>query len=396
MKYLFAHQSFLKPRSSRTFNIFLSTAIGLTTFSVRAQTVLYRENYRDTRLLGAGNAGIAFVDGGLAGFMNPAGIANAKGISFKFIDASFGGNQSFADSYTALSPMLSGGGGEQTLSQKFSPFLGKPLGLQGSFFPYLMAPGMLIGVWDYTDFSLLYSDPVYPRLEANFRNDYGIILGTAKNIGDRLSLGVSVRYQRRKMVNQAFTADTLLTANVQTLMNAFERGDGYGLNAGLQYKQPLGNGQDAGLGLAVEDAGQTRFKASTRGESEPPRQYQSINLGLGYGVSTALVDVRLNFDVHGINERRGNYAKRLFTGALVSLPAIDLRAGLYQGYWTLGVTLKVLPFVEIDATSYAEEMGVVASQHQNRWYLLGFRFGMDLNGVSSSGKKKQKYSLDRF
>jgi len=376
---------------------YLFSCLGvLLNFPVFAANVLERENYRDVRQLGSGNAGIGFVDGGLAAFMNPAGIAAAKGISFKFVDGSFGGNDSFRSSYTALAPMLTGGGGGQTLSEKFSPFLGQPLGLQGSFFPYLMAPGFMIGAWDYFDFSFLYSDPVYPRLEAKVRNDYGIIFGFAKTFFDRLAIGASLRYQKRKYINEAFTTDTILTATTQTLLSSFQRGDGYGLNVGLQFKQPLGSGQVAVLGIAVEDVGQTRFKPQARGDVAPPSQYQSVNVGFGYGFSSAVADFKFSFDGHNVYERGGSYTKKLFTGVDLALPLADFRAGLYQGYWTLGLTLKVIPFIEIDFTSYAEEMGVIASQRQNRWYLIGLNFGMDIKGVSRTGKKKQRYSLDKF
>ena len=384
--------------TSRAQKFFLAGAAAslLLSSGVLASGTFERENYRDVRLLGMGNAGIAFVDGGLSGFMNPAGISDAKGVEVKFVDASFAANQSFKDSYVELAPALMGGGGGETLSEKFAPFLGKPLGLQGSFLPYVNASGILMGVWDYFDFSFLYADPVYPRLDVSVRNDYGIILGTAKKFMDRISIGTSLRYQRRRFINQSFTADTLASGSLKTLLNALERGEGYGLNAGIQIRQPLSYGQTLGFGLAMEDIGQTRFRPGKVSNIEPDRQFQSLNAGLGYMFNSKLLDFKYCFDLHNLLDTEGSYTKKIFTGLEISLPTVDVRGGLYQGYWTLGLTLRLFPLLDIDFTSYAEELGASASQKQNRWYLMGFRFGMDVNAAVSKGKKKQKYTLDRF
>jgi hypothetical protein len=374
--------------------VFVFCSAFLATAPSHAST--YKEDvYRDIRMLGRGNAGISSVDDGLAVFMNPAGLGFAQGVSFRGVDFSFGGNQSFKDSYAELLPMLTGGSSGGSLSDTFSPFLGRPLGLQGSFFPHVMAPGVLLGGWDYFDFQFLYSDPVYPQLSVETRNDFGLILGFAKNFAGRLSVGASIRYHNRRQLIESYTADSLLSLNLGSIRDSYKKGVGYGLNLGIQYKQLLLGDQRLSVGVVLEDAGQTRFKNATR-QPTPLKQFQQLGVGIGYGIKSTLVDASFNFDAKDLLDRQGSYTKKLYTGVELNLPTADLRAGFYQGYWTLGFTLRMLPLIEIDGTSYAEERGAIAGQRRNRWYLIGVRVGIDLKGVSASGKKKQKYSIDRI
>jgi hypothetical protein len=68
-------------------------------------------------------------------------------------------------------------------------------------------------------------------------------------------------------------------------------------------------------------------------------------------------------------------AKRLRMGVEVKFPwVLSVRMGLYQGYYTAGVTLDGV-FVRLDALTYAEEIGAYAGQTRDRRFNLRFTIG---------------------
>ena len=362
----------------------------VTANSAFGSLVNYRDNYRDVRMLGAGNAGVASVDTGSSAFYNPAGLGLAPGYNFKFLDLFMGGNQNFKDSF-AQGLHLSGGA--STLSEKFSPFLGKPLALQGGFFPYIASPGFLIGFFDSLDMSINYRDPVYPRLIVNGRNDYGLVFGGAYSIQDRLYFGGTLRYQRRREIDEDITAGALVSQSSTLLRSVQKFGDGYGFNLGVQYRQPISSVHWAAIGAALIDAGQTRFKNANR-TPPPSGQGQQVNVGAAYGFKTLAIDGRLMLDLVRLKEPNLSYTKRINMGMEISVFMMDIRGGLYQGYWTAGLTLRVFPLLNIDFTSYAEELGVSAGQAQNRFYLMGVTLGMELKTTTTG--KRQRYTIDNL
>lgn len=350
-----------------------------------------RDFYRDVRWLARGNSGIAAVNDGLAGFYNPAGIGRNELYIFNFLDFSFGGNQDILRGYSAIDAVTSGDG---TLSQKLEPLLGIPVGLEGSFFPHVAVPGLVVGFFDYGELEFLYSDPVYPRLNLYARNDYGGLIGFGRGIADRFYWGASVRYIRRRYLDETITSAALLNYSASTLTSILRKGNAFGINAGIQYHQPLGEQQWMGLGLVIEELGVTTFTNSTR-EPLPARQAQQLNLGFAYGLNLPLAATGFYFDVRQFYGTSIDVTKRIHFGVEVEFPLLDVRAGFNEGYWTAGTTLKVLPLVDIDLLTYGEEIGAMAGQQQSRYYLIGVKVGMDLKDRKVA-RKKQRFTLDKF
>ena len=64
-----------------------------------------------------------------------------------------------------------------------------------------------------------------------------------------------------------------------------------------------------------------------------------------------------------------DFGKRLHVGVEFQLPMIlSLRAGLNQGYYTLGATVDVWVF-QFDFATYGEEVGTYAGQREDRRYV---------------------------
>ena len=372
--------------------------------SVRARTALFagavlvsptilaalsRDSYRDVRLLGRGNAGVADVTGGAAAFYNPAGLADADSVSFVPLDFSLGANKNVATSFSAFSGLTSS---DQTLSQKFSPFLGKPLALQGTFFPHVAVPGFMAGFYDYADFNLEYRDPVFPRLDLQARNDWGLVFGGGRALTPNIQVGASIRYMKRKSLEDVLDMASVFNLTGAYLKEIMRNGDGWGFNAGVRLQSPIGSAAWVAAGLAIEDIGGVRFKNADRSPL-PGEQIEKINVGAAYGVQTSVGAFKILFDIKELADTRKSYTKRIFTGAELDIPMLTLRTGLFQGYWTAGLSTSIIPIFDLDVTTYGEELSSAAGIRESRYWMIGLRMGLDMK---KGQKKKQRYTLDHL
>jgi hypothetical protein len=355
----------------------------------------YRDAYRDIRWLGRGNTGVAIVDDASSLFYNPAGIGAIKSIKINIANPYAAANQNF---YTSFKQILTLTSGSQTLSEKFGPLAGKPLAMQGGFMPSLQTPSFVIGFYDYADAALEYRDPVYPHLRVEARNDWGIVLGTGFSYQDMIFWGASLRYVRRRSIIESITAGSLIQ-NAATIMNDVSRyGETFAINTGVQLRQVFGR-HTLSAGLAIEDLGFSKWRNAQR-TLLPPSQAQQINIGGAYAFNSGLVDTKVLFDVRGL-KNPGSFTKKIYTGIESSFFGVDVRAGLFQGYWTAGLSLRMIPFVDIDLATYGEELDAIAGQRVNRFYMIGLRTGLELmttgkSASGGSGKRRQRFRLDRY
>ncbi len=359
--------------------------------SVGVQAQSYkRDNFRDIRWLGRGNTGIATIKDGTALFYNPAGVAQPDYYSFSVFNPAVGANENIYFTGTQLSTIMSS---DEALTTKLAPFLGTPLGVSGSIFPHLAVPGFSGGFWDYFDVGLQYRNPVSPELYIDSRNDYGIILGSGFGYKDYVNFGFSFRYHRRKLVSEAITGARAVTlaqgATGADLLELVKKGEGWGINLGVQTKVDVGKASWVGLGATAEDVGYTKFKSSTG--NAPIPQAMQINFGSAAGLKTGFIDVTVLADYRQWNNADLHPSKKIFMGFEASMLTMDLRAGLFQGYWTAGLSLRALPLFDIDFATYGEEVGYAAGIKQNRLWMLGLRTGIGLQqksrGKGGSGKR---------
>ncbi len=348
-----------------------------------------RDSYRDIRMLGRGNAGVADVSGGVSAFYNPAALAVGEGFSFIPLDTSFGGNQNIGTSITELTSLTDS---SQTLSARFSPLLGKPLGLQGTFFPHVAIPGFMLGFYDYFDSNLEYQDPVFPQLDILGRNDWGLIMGAGTEVIPHVKIGFSLRYMRRKVIDESLSMASVGNLNSSYLSGLIKKGEAFGVNVGLLVDHPVNANMGWSVGLAVEDVGFTTFRNSDRSPL-PGRQMQKINAGAAYKLKLKGGGLKLLFDMKELGDASKSYSKKIFTGFELEVPTVILRGGLFQGYWTAGVTVTAIPFFDLDITTYSEELGSAAGVREARYWMVGFRTGLDLLGKK---KKKQRFTLDHL
>ena len=351
----------------------------------------HRDNFRDIRWLGRGNTGIAVINDGTALFYNPAGIGMQNVYSFSVLNPSLGANENIYTSAAGLSSLT---GGSESITSKFGPFLGKPLGLTGSVFPHIAVPNFAGGFWDYFDTSLQYRNPVNPELYMDARNDYGIILGTGFGYQQNFAFGVSLRYHRRRLLSESITGSRALTlvqgASGSTLASLMKKGEGFGINVGIQSKFEVNKATWVALGGAVEDLGATKFKSALG--NAPIQQGMQMNIGSALGIKTTLLDLTIFADGRQLNVPGLHDSKKIFMGTEFSFLKTDFRAGLFQGYWTLGASLRLFPLFDIDLATYGEEVGYASGIKQNRIWMLGISTGIGLNvGGKKQSKSGKKY-----
>jgi len=364
-------------------------ASGLLLLAPQAHAAFERDSYRDIRLLGRGNAAIADVTGGPAAFYNPAGLADVNTFSFVPLDLALGANKNVATSISSVASLTSG---DETLSQKFSPFLGKPMALQGTFFPHIAVPHFMIGFYDYADINIEYRDPVFPRIDLQARNDWGLILGGGLNITPQIQVGASVRYMKRKGIDEVLNMATVFNLTGAYLSEIMEEGEAFGFNLGTRYQQKIGKSSWIAGGIVVEDYGDTKFRNADRSPL-PETQAQKFNVGVGYGFQIPKGEMKFLFDVKELGDSAKSTTKKIFTGTELAVPFVTVRVGLFQGYWTAGFTTTIIPFFDLDVTTYGEELSSAAGLREARYWMLGFRTGLDMK---KGAKKKQRYTLDHL
>lgn len=351
-----------------------------------------RQNYLDSRWAGRGNTGVASVSDASALFYNPSGLAFNRFVRLSMLNPSLSANQNVLTTAETLQDVKDS---NESISEKFSPFLGKPMDLRVNVFPSISMPFFSAGVYSSALTAVEYRNPVDPRLDFAYRNDFGLVGGGAIQPIKNLAVGMSLRYVKRSSVEDTISGGLLLGSLEDLATNLQRSGEAFALNVGTQYRMLLSDWQYLSFGLAVEDFGQTQYRNRTGSKPAPRSQGQMINLGLNYGLETALVDFQVMGDYRGFNNDQITKSKKVFMGAELSILKFDLRGGIAQGYWTAGVSMRLLPFLDFDLSSYGEELGYSAGQKENRVWVFALRSGLEINTKSNKpSARRQKFSLD--
>ncbi len=344
-----------------------------------------RDNFRDIRWLGRGNTGVAAVNDGTAAFYNPAALGRIDTYSFQLVNPAAGGGENF---YTTAKEISSLTDSAKSMSDRFSPFLGKPLGTSAHVFPHAATPNFVMGFYDYLDFSILYRDPVYPSMTIDGRNDYGLVIGTGFQLVKNFYLGASLRYVKRQQLYEGMTAGSLM-GDPSGLVNSIrKKGEAFGLNVGALYFGNLSSKLVLGIGAAVEDVGMTKFRG-TRGLTPVP-QVQMVNFGSVLGLRIKYIEIDMLFDTRNTLDSKVHYTKKIFMGTEVRLPIFDIRGGMHHGYWAGGLSMAVLPFMDIDFSTYADELDYAAGLRANRIWMLGIRMGI---AIKKKQGRRQRFTL---
>lgn len=345
--------------------------------------------YSDIRWLGRGNTGVALISDGTAAFYNPAGLGKSGVYNISVLNPSLGGNR---DSYDAAKVFLDSS--PESISDYLEPFMGRAISAQATYFPYVRVPNFMFGYFIANSETFFLRNPVTPELNIDYRYDRGLIMGGAYEVIPGLSVGASLRFQRRSMIKDILGGAIITDLSLDALLDKVKVGEGFGLNLGAQYRREISASQSLHFGMAMQDATTTRFYSKSLGTGEPLTQARYLSLGVAYTAQLPGVSFALLLDGNDLTRPQISYSKRMQIGAEVALPMVTVRGGMYQGYWSAGMSVAMLPFLTLDLASYAEELGVSGGQRSSRFYMMGLQMGMEL--LEQKKGRKQKYTLDHL
>ena len=145
------------------------------------------------------------------------------------------------------------------------------------------------------------------------------------------------------------------------------------------------------LAVVWQDMGMTSF-TKTDGIDAPPRIHDNVSVGFGTFVDLPGLDWTNSIELQHLTESDEQIGKKVHLGTEISLPLIDLRAGINQGYTTYGAGFDFFLF-KVDAAYYKEELGVYPGQTPDTRYEIGISldlsFDANFSFTDNDGKRRR-------
>ena len=145
------------------------------------------------------------------------------------------------------------------------------------------------------------------------------------------------------------------------------------------------------ISFSWRDMGNTSFTPDD-GKTAPSDVKQEQIIGLGLNFESTLMDIKPAIDYRFLNDSNIQLGKKLNMGVELSMPLIDIRAGLHQGYYTLGTSFDLWMF-RVDAATYGVELGEYPGQLEDRRYMVQFAFEFGIDPGSFSFFKLSRPSI---
>lgn len=346
------------------------------------------------RALGMGNAFTTVVDNDEALFYNPAGLSKISGFYLKLMDPYLGVNGESA--VEVASDLAQSDSDIGTIIQSLSEnSLWAAFGGKASF----AMDNFAVALYDQAVLNLYIPDPVFPTVNMRYTNDYGLATGFALAIAPGASLGLSVRSIQRTGGNVPIGLDSLASATSQELTDQLSKsGRGYGIDLGFlwEFDTPV----KPRLAYMFKNAGGVSFSDDSGGSNPPPRIEGQQTIGMGFELDLGLGAMKVALDYNFWNDADIELGKKINLGVELDLPLVQARAGLHQGYYTLGATAD-LALLQLDVATYGVEQGVTPGQVEDRRYViqltmeLGFDPQFNFSNFGSSAVNRRRLKQRR-
>lgn len=335
---------------------------------------------RTIRSKGMGGVYVPFAKPDDAVLVNPAFLGSTNEIAWNMVN--LGAAINGVDTWTQLS-QVSGSSG-------LTGLYGKNIYLGVSGRSSVVAPHFGISVYEEARISAQLHNPAYPYMDMNFINDYGASLGSGFQFG-AMSAGFALKRVTRTGGNQQIGLDTLTSvSSSSSLTSQFQNaGVGYGMDLGFNYTLPVPTSPT--FSLVWYDVGYTSFIANA-GSSAPPLIKDNLTFAYGSTVDLPGLDMAWGLEYRHIRDTDIQLGKKLHFGTELSIPFVDLRAGVSQGYTSYGLGFSLF-FIDFDAVMYKEEVGVYPGQLAEDRLEFGmnieFGFDADFKFSAKDGKKRK-------
>lgn len=224
------------------------------------------------------------------------------------------------------------------------------------------------------------------NLNANFSPDAISDIGPALTIARRFfsdnSLSVGVTGHATYRLSGQVTFIQLIQNSSLNVKDIAAQGSMYDFDLGTEYKfhwHPLGINFSAVVAVDNILGGKynnLNFDPINGVPTDPTPQPRTYGLGIASQKDKigAFTNTTIAFEVQDIgNNGDGSFYRLLHLGTETHLKFLAFRAGVNQGYLCAGVGVD-LRFVQIDASTYGQEMGLNTGELQDREYQLRLAF----------------------
>lgn len=257
------------------------------------------------------------------------------------------------------------------------------------------------GVSLYNNFSLYsyLNNPLMPEWYIEFLNDYGGTVAFAVPAGPDQSIGFAIKRINRwggaNTIGFSLIDQYLQTQDTDVILDQFQdKGVGYGMDVSYLYRPEKSAGPI--FTLVWKDVGYTTFQ-KTSGTTPPPSIHDNMIMGLGYEFDGPGIDLKAGLEYTHMTTKNVQLGKKLHFGTELSLPLVDLRAGVNQGYTTYGIGFD-LWVMRFELASYTEELGVYPGQTPDSRIQIGLTMDLSVDadfGFSTRDGKKRKLKQRR-
>jgi hypothetical protein len=322
--------------------------------------------YKGMRPMGMGGAFVALSNDSNALFYNPAGLADIQTVRAPIFPLEVEVTENTYSIYQDATDVDFDS--EQETAQFLRDNVGELAHLNISIVPSYSMPRFAFCVFGTARIDTEAHDLQYPRLEVQAINDYGLGAGYAHPLlGDSLFIGASLKYVFRQSLTQEYTVTDIVESDFdERVKDDLIDGDGALLDLGVIYKLTILGLANTRVGLSANN-----LIGSKLGDAQDMDDHVDIGIAQDLDLKATKLTLALDYvDLFSQIGEDDDPAKRIRFGAEIELlKFLELRAGIYQGYFTggLGLDGKV---VRLDLLTYAEELGTYAGQRADRRYSL--------------------------
>jgi len=340
------------------------------------------ETHHNVRANGMGGVYMSIVNDSNAIFVNPAALGRTSGMNLQVMNVEAGINgKDIYDEFRGI---------DTSDPNSFNQFFGKDVWIRAGGKAAFSLPYLGVGVYSDTQTHLVLHNPAFPQFDTTFLSDYGLIVSGAFPVGPMSYGGVSLKRISRWGGQQDIDLGVIASGNLSDVADQFKnKGNGYGVDLAAMTTLPMPFSPT--FSLVWQDVGSTAFTKSD-GLDAPPRIHDNLSLGMSTSLDLPGLDWVAGFEYRHITESEYPLGQKLHFGTEFSLPFIDIRGGINQGYATYGAGINLF-FIKLDAAMYTEETGAYPGQTpQNRVEIglsLDLAFDADFKLMSADGKKRK-------
>lgn len=335
--------------------------------------------FRSAKTLGMGGTGVSFTRGLDAMYVNPAGIAQSKGLVSEGVLVS--PLVTAGEDGTKLYKDINAGTDTFDMVSKYS---NRPqhVGIQNvSGIAFKRAAFGILQSGN-VDFSAG-TDPVtgVPAAEVRGIGRAGVSFASARSFFDEsLFLGVTTKIMQKRQLSLTLNAleaqGTLSGKSSRALLSENVRqGTGVGADIGFMYRI---SGMDTKptLGVVYRNAGMKYGWGVPNGKKAPNAEKPTLDVGLSLEPGTRRSFSRIALDyVDATNAYDTSPFKKIHAGAEISFQnVIGLMAGLGQGYPSFGAYLNA-KILRVEGGVYGEELGKEVGDLKSRRYFARISVG---------------------